>query len=246
MITRREFLQASAGLVLAWPFAVRGKARLTARPGPPTVSIGAGRVDLGLGQRRDGVLYVPPGYVTTAPAPLLVAFHGAGGSAQGPLARLGPLADARGFLLLSVDSRAATWDAIRSSFGPDVAFIDQALRFVFDRCAVDPSRIAIEGFSDGASYALGLGLPNGDLFRRIMAFSPGMIPAADDPDQGKPPIFIAHGTRDQVLDIDRTSRRLVPGLRGDGYDVRYEEFDGPHTVPPEVLDRAMDWWLGPA
>jgi phospholipase/carboxylesterase len=149
-----------------------------------------------------------------------------------------------GFAVLAVDSRDGTWDAIRSGFGPDVKFIDRALEHTFDRCAVDPARIAIEGFSDGASYALGLGLPNGDFFTRIMAFSPGMIPMSDSPDQGKPRLFIAHGTRDQVLRIDRTSRILVKGLKGDGHDVTYVEFEGEHRVPPEILHQAMEWWTG--
>jgi phospholipase/carboxylesterase len=35
----------------------------------------------------------------------------------------------------------------------------------------------------------------------------------------------------------------VPALRGSGYDVTYEEFDGGHTVPPPVADRAFAWWL---
>jgi predicted esterase len=126
-----------------------------------------------------------------------------------------------------------------------VAFIDRALQQTFERCAVDPERIAVEGFSDGASYALGLGLPNGDLFRRVMAFSPGMVPASESPDTGKPRMFVSHGRQDPVLNIDRSSRVLVKGLKGDGFDVTFVEFDGVHTLPPEILSQAMDWWLGP-
>jgi predicted esterase len=42
---------------------------------------------------------------------------------------------------------------------PDVALIDQALSEIFNRYMVDASRLALGGFSDGASYALALGLP---------------------------------------------------------------------------------------
>src|SRR5262249_24267899 len=128
---------------------------------------------------------------------------------------------------------------------PDLAFIDKALQQTFDRCAVDPERIAVEGFSDGASYALGLGLPNGDLFRRVMAFSPGMIPASESPDMGKPRFFLSHGHQDPVLSFNGTSKAFVPGLRKDGFDVTFVEFDGVHELPPAVLNQAMDWWLGP-
>ena len=95
----------------------------------------------------------------------------------------------------------------------------------------DAKRVGIGGFSDGASYALSLGLANGDLFSRIFAFSPGFIREATP--VGKPVIDVFHGTRDRILPIDATSRRIVPRLRRQGYDVTYVEFDGPHTVLSE-------------
>jgi len=64
-------------------------------------------------------------------------------------------------VVLSVDSRAASWDLRYGAFGPDVELIDRALAHAFERCNVDPARVAIGGFSDGASYALSLGLTNG-------------------------------------------------------------------------------------
>jgi predicted esterase len=38
--------------------------------------------------------------------------------------------------------------------------------------AIDPARVAIGGFSDGATYALSLGLINGDLFKRVAPSHP--------------------------------------------------------------------------
>jgi phospholipase/carboxylesterase len=46
-----------------------------------------------------------------------------------------------------------------------------------------------------------------------------------------------------VLPIARTSRRVVPDLRADGYDVTYREFDGAHVVPPSVAAEAADWLI---
>jgi predicted esterase len=195
---------------------------------------------LGLAGARDGLLYVPVGSTPDRPAPLVLMLHGAGGDARGGLAPLLPLADAAGLLLLAPDARRATWDVIRGGYGPDVAFIDRCLAFTFARCAVDPNSIAVEGFSDGASYALSLGLTSGDLFTHLIAFSPGfMAPLAP---QGMPPIYIAHGIHDEVLPIEKCSRLLVPRLRQAGYTVQYREFDGPHTVPPEVARDALAWF----
>jgi phospholipase/carboxylesterase len=91
---------------------------------------------------------------------------------------------------------------------------------------------------------LSVGLANGDLFTHILAFSPGFVlpPAL----VGKPRIFISHGTEDQILAIDSTSRIFAPQLRRGGYQVRYREFPGPHTVPLDVAKEALEWFSRPA
>jgi predicted esterase len=166
--------------------------------------------------------------------------HGAGGNARGGLTPFLELADAVGFILLAPSSRRQTWDVIFGGYGSDIAFIDQALAQTFSRYAVDPQHIAIEGFSDGASYALSVGLTNGDLFTHVIAFSPGFM--APDEQIGKPRLFISHGTRDSVLPINACSRKIVPQVQRAGYDVLYQEFDGPHTIPPEVVRSALSWF----
>jgi phospholipase/carboxylesterase len=214
--------------------------RLRARPSPRVGAAPIGLHALGLDPGRDGLLYVPAGASADRPTPLVLMLHGAGGNAGLVLPSLRALADAVGLILLVPDSRRRTWDVLLGGYGPDVAFIDRALAQVFDRYAVEPTRIAIGGFSDGASYALSLGLTNGDLFTHVMAFSPGFLaPAAQ---RGWPRLFIAHGQRDDVLPIESCSRRIVPPLRRAEYDVCYREFDGPHTVPDEIALEAVDWF----
>jgi predicted esterase len=186
------------------------------------------------------MLYVPAS--APDPAPLVLYLHGATGNEQQGIRRLSALADEFGFLVLSPASQEGTWDAIQSGYGPDVQFIDQALTKVFALRSVDPRRIAVCGFSDGASYALGLGLSNGDLFRKMMAFSPGFIPSGYQL-INTPGIFISHGTKDQILPIETCSRRLVPQLRQAGYEVKFQEFDGPHAVPPEIARQAIEWFM---
>jgi predicted esterase len=218
-----------------------GAARLTARPDEPPAGTtpAPGTRPLGLTGTRDALLHVPPGLAPDRAAPLVVSLHGAGGDAEAGLALLRGPADERGLLLLAPASRGSTWDAVGGRFGPDAVLVDRALATVFAAVRVDPERIAISGFSDGASYALGLGLANGTLFRRVVAFSPGFVP--DGPADGRPAVFVAHGDTDEVLPIDRTSRRIVRDLREDGYEVTYQEFAGAHAVPPEVARTAVDW-----
>jgi phospholipase/carboxylesterase len=218
------------------------RGRLQARPGPPPSDAAArtGLRPLGLGSTRDGLLYVPAGYGEIAPAPLALTLHGAGGSARSGISHFLHLADTAGVVLLAPESRGRTWDVLVDGYGPDVEFIDRTLQWAFDRLALDTRRLAIMGFSDGASYGLSLGLTNGDLFTHLIAFSPGfMVPASR---RGKPPVFVSHGTRDRVLPIERCSRRIVPQLDRAGYQVRYREFDGPHTVPEPIAREALHWF----
>jgi phospholipase/carboxylesterase len=204
-------------------------------PGPPFPA-GVHRLDLGGG--AEALLAVPTD--APAPRPLLVFFHGAGGTAAQSLQLVGDLTDDRGVLLLATSSVASTWDLLVGDLGPDVAVLDAALAEVFVRAAV--SRTGVAGFSDGASYALSLGLANGDLFDAVLAFSPGFV--APPGQWGRPRIWISHGTQDRVLPVERCGRRIARELSAAGYDVKYEEFDGGHVVPPGLVTAALDWWTG--
>jgi phospholipase/carboxylesterase len=220
------------------------RGRLEARPvaGVDDTAAAPGLRPLGLAAARDGYLYVPAGYRAGHPAPLAVVLHGAGEDARDGLAQLRAQADEAGLILLSPTSREYTWDLVagRRRYGPDIAAIDRALEQTFSRHAVDPARVAVAGYSDGASYALSLGITNGDLFTHIIAFSPGfMAPAGHT---GSPRIFVSHGTRDRWLPIERCSRRIVPQLERAGYEVRYSEFEGGHVVPPEIGREATAWF----
>jgi predicted esterase len=215
--------------------------RLAARPRLDVRAFTEGQRALGLGRARDAILRVPPR--AAAALPLFVLFHGAGGSGERVLRRLGSACDEAGVAVLAPDSRDSSWDAVRDRFGPDVTFVDRALARVFDSVAIDPSRVAVGGFSDGATYAISLGLINGDLFRRVVAFSPGFV--VDGTPRGKPEFFISHGTADPILPIERTSQPIVARLRKRGYSVTFREFQGGHEIPADIAHDGMQWITQP-
>lgn len=254
-VSRRQFASragaalAGAALGVGWLSRRTGAAgaqgaaregRLAPRPRPDAVlSLKSGPLGLGGGD-RDGVVQMPS-TVPTGPLPMLLLLHGATQTGARLLTRLATFADQAGVVVVAPDSRGGTWDAIRDEFGDDVMYLNRVLEHVFARLPVDPARTVVGGFSDGASYALSLGLANGDLFPRVVAFSPGFV--IDAPPHGRPRIFMSHGTADQILPIDLCSRQIAPRLRSRGYDVTFREFDGRHEVPPAIATEGFRWML---
>jgi predicted esterase len=216
--------------------------RLHARPipspprAPPSAPPPGGTHQLTFTDGRQALLHVPPPRDDGAPLRLLLLLHGAGGRHGG--GDVLALADAmhRGSLLLIPDALSTSWDVLRGGFGPDLSFIDRALLWTMQRYHVDPSHIAIGGFSDGASYALSVGLMNGDLFSDILAFSPGFM--APLRRQGLPRVFVAHGEADPVLPLER-GHAIARRLADEGYEVRYAQFDGAHIVDPAIAREAL-------
>jgi len=249
-MTRRHFARLTsgvfAGVALGGCYGLApgypSDGRLAARPRADTKTSADDERPLRLDPERDAILRMPRKAV--APFPLLVLLHGATGSGERILRRLGTAPDEAGVAVLAPDSREVTWDALGGRFGADVQFINRALDRVFDTVAVDPERIAVGGFSDGATYALSLGLINGDLFSRVVAFSPGfVVPGVP---HGHPQFFVSHGTDDSILQIDRSSRLIVPALQKRGYNVTFREFAGGHEVPAAIAREGLAWVAQPA
>lgn len=252
-MTRRRFGLQTGGALATLVFGAAGCApsaeaqaiaeaaregRLTARPRRDVAaSLRSGPLGLG-GSDRDGLVQVPSS-PAPGPLPLLLLLHGATGTGARMLSRVATAAEQAGIAVVAPDSRGGTWDAIRDEFGDDVVYVNRVLAHVFERLPVDPTRLAIGGFSDGASYALSLGLANGDLFPRIVAFSPGFVNNVVV--HGKPRVYVSHGTNDQILPIDVCSRRIVPRLRARGYHVTFREFEGRHEVPTDIQTEGFRW-----
>jgi len=245
-----------AGLIAAAPAtpALAAGPALTAMP--PATPIANGDARSGVLQLAGGVYaYLPKGH-TAAPAPVLVALHGAGGQANDTLTSFREFADANGIVLLIPQSAKGTWDMIEDlksrlglemnvqpRYGKDLKMIDVALADLFTKVAVDPARVGIMGFSDGATYALSVGTANPQLFHRVIAFSPGpAFVGKSAPDQY---VFISHGENDNVLPF-ATARGHAAKLRVRHVPVEFEKFDGRHEVPRAIKEKAFAFFRDPA
>jgi predicted esterase len=197
----------------------------------------AGTHQLAFADGRKAVLHVPPNANDDGRRlHLLLLLHGAGGQHGGGDHIALAHAIRHGALLLIPSAEDSSWDFLRGGFGADLAFIDRLLLWTMQRYEVDEQAMAIAGFSDGASYALSVGLMNGLLFSDVLAFSPGFM--APLRREGEPRVFVAHGKEDRVLPVERGAA-IAQRLAQEGYDVVYEEFDGAHIVPPPLARAAL-------
>jgi phospholipase/carboxylesterase len=222
--------------------------RLSVRPRLPHAVIPIGlSVDTILAGGAPVYVYVPQSYHQDVPARVTLLLHGSLGSGQEMVGTFENYAERDGIVLVAPSAHGYSWDRmVGGKYGADVAELDTVLKWTFDNIDVDPQHLSIAGFSDGATYSLLIGLKNGDLFERIVAFAP--CPRMPDGLVGKPMIFIAQGVNDMVLPIDECSRVIVPQLRALGYDVTFREYPSPHGdghyVTQEVASEAFDWLAG--
>lgn len=213
-------------------------------------------------EARNGVITLAGGAYAYLPAtplkprPLLVVLHGAGGEPANVLNAYKAQADANGIVLLIPRSIKGTWDMVEDlksrlgaemnvqpRYGKDLEALDSALADLFGKVAIDPRHVGIAGFSDGASYALSVGTANPQLFKSVIALSPGhSFTKKYDKSQR---IFISHGEQDQVLPFSN-ARAIASRLRSRGMTVQFEAFQGQHEVPKAIREKAIAFFMSPA
>jgi phospholipase/carboxylesterase len=124
------------------------------------------------------------------------------------------------------------------------AAIDQLIAREVAR-GMPASRIVLAGFSQGCAMALMTGLRHRERLAGILGLS-GYLPLADklalerSPANADVPIFLAHGSQDDVVRIDRAraSRDLLLGM---GYPVQWQDYAMGHTLCLEELQDMQAW-----
>ena len=135
-------------------------------------------------------------------------------------------------------------ETFHAAYDKLAAFHDE----LWQRTGIPPEKTVFGGFSMGSvmSYSLGLArdrpAPAG-----ILAFS-GFIPTVDgwQPDLGSRPdlpVFIAHGRRDPIMEVE-FARRARALLEAGGLDVTYYESDAGHHIDPAYVPAAVQWLDG--
>jgi polyhydroxybutyrate depolymerase len=184
----------------------------------------AGTVERGVtvdGVTRTYRVHVPAGL--TGPAPLVVVLHGGGGNGGQveQQTRLTATADREGFVVAYPDgsgrTRLLTWNAgtccgyARDQRVDDVGFVRAMLDAIAADFPVDPARVYVTGFSNGAMMAYRLGC---ELTDRIAAIAPvsGTLATPVCAPSRPLPVLHVHGTADRHVPIaGGPPLREVPG-----------------------------------
>lgn len=183
-------------------------------------------------ERAQILTILPPG-AAAGPRPLIVVLHGYGGEARTNAEKFRRAAAGSGAIL-------AAPNALRPGPGGrgfSWTFRDEAewwvLRVV-ERVAakhrIDPQRVILAGFSQGASAALTVGLAHPDRFAGLLAiaghYDAHLMPP---PPEGGPRVYLLAGARDPAV---QTFREARVNLEAAGLDVRLRVIAGlGHAYP---------------
>jgi phospholipase/carboxylesterase len=210
-------------------------------PAPPT-----GHVHVERGDSR-AVLLTPTEIEPDRLYPLVTVLHGAGRQDEMLVKAVRDEPDRRGAFFLVPRSLLPTWDLIASPKRPDLDFLEYAYDLIWRRYPIDPARQALLGYSDGASFALSVGLSNPTLFRAVMAWAAGFIalaPGFDVDAARKPEVLLEYGTHDPVFPFQQIALPMRANLERAGYTVEWRvDQGGKHWPSPDFLREALDWFF---
>ena len=195
--------------------------------------------------------------------PLLVLLHGAGRRADRMIERLASEADARGIVLVAPTSIGVTWDTVSRAEEPqspystlanslarrfitshDADRVEAAIAALAKIVPVDRARTVLAGFSDGATFALAMGMSRNHPFSAVMAWSPGIAIETASPAHGRK-VFVSHGRQDPVLSFNTDCAEIVPLIQSEGAVVYFLPFKGGHEMPEIAQDAFLDAVFGP-
>ena len=158
---------------------------------------------------REYILYVPNSYDGTSSIPLLLNFHGFGGSASQFMqeADMRSLAEADTFILVypqgSCLDGSSHWNPCptggdNKSTADDVGFVEAMISEISSQYNLDMERIYAAGYSNGGMMAYGLANYKSDLIAAVASVSGTMLNCTG-PTSHPMPVVHLHGTSDGVV-----------------------------------------------
>lgn len=208
-----------------------------------------GQVQLERGE-ASAVLLTPQQIDPEKKYPLITVLHGAGRQDEMLVRGLERFdeAEERQALFLVPRSVAPTWDLIVGGARTDLDFLEYAYDLIYRRYPVDAFRQALVGYSDGASYALSVGLSNPGLFSAVMAWAAGFCvldPEGKQSAEPAPRLYLEYGTHDELFPFEQIALPMKENLEKAGYDLTFSVDEGGRHWPSGTFQReALDWFFG--
>ncbi|MGZ8831229.1 MAG: alpha/beta hydrolase [Thermoanaerobaculia bacterium] len=197
------------------------------------------------------VLQTPSGKSEREPMPLVIIMHGRGADAN-DLADIAPMIDGPGGYRFLFPNAPKAWEAAPGmtigytwfeGLPPDPKSIEAARKIVLQsldaalkRYPTPAGKVVLGGFSQGALMALDAGLRTTQPIAGIVVMS-GALFEQDPPDvtaKKEVPILIAHGTADEMINVNM-ARRARRVLEERGLQVEYHEFPMGHQLTQESM-----------
>ena len=161
------------------------------------------------GINREYVLYIPNSYDGTSAVPLMLNFHGVGGSASDYMnyADMRSVAESDTFILVypqgSCSDGSSHWNPCpvggdNKSTADDIGFVESMINEISSQYNVDMERIYAAGYSNGGMMAYGLAHYKSDLIAAVASVS-GVMLDCTGPTSHPMPVVHLHGTSDGVL-----------------------------------------------
>lgn len=161
------------------------------------------------GINREYIIYVPKSYDRTSSIPLVLNFHGFGGSASEFMnyADMRSLAESENFILAypqgSYLNGASHWNPCPTGSGnksttDDFGFIESMINEISSRYNLDMERLYAAGYSNGGMMAYGLAHYKSDLIAAVASVSGAMLDCLG-PTSHPIPIIHFHGTSDGII-----------------------------------------------
>lgn len=184
------------------------------------------------------------------PHPCLLLLHGRGADER-DLLGLAPLLDPR-FLLVAARAPLPVlgvggfqWHEALAMGRPEpvsqmrsLGRLREFLGQIADAFPVDPERVFVLGFSQGAAMALCLGAE----VAGTLALSGYLTPLCRTETLAGRPLFVGHGTGDPVVPV-ALGRGVRDALTAAGADLTYREYGMGHQIVEQEIDD-INTWLG--
>ncbi|WP_410764503.1 alpha/beta hydrolase [Haloferax sp. DFSO60] len=204
-------------------------------------------------------VHVEPQSETDGPAPAVVLLHGRGSNEQDLLQIAQQFPDTLHVVSLRAPDTlhgGYTWYDLDLSAGglhesqPDGEQFERSRKLIresiegaIEAYDIDPERVGLLGFSQGAITSLSLLLDDPDDYAWVVALHGYLAESHADlePDgvAGKP-VFIAAGSMDQIIPSFR-AERAAERLSELGVNVTFNTYDAPHGVSPGELADAVSF-----